>query len=100
MPTVETLLHAEHVHGATFAFGIAVRAPGEFGHNPFGVHAGCNHVTMVAIAGNDLVAGLEHHLHADDNGFLADIKVAESPDQTHAVHLSCLLLGAADSQHT
>src|SRR5262245_1789068 len=100
MPAVETLLHAEHVHGAAFAFGIAVRAPGEFGHDPLGVHAGCDHVTMVAIAGNDLVAGLEHHLHADDDGFLADIEVAEPPDKAHAVHLPCLLFEAADGQHS
>ena len=43
--------------------------------------------------------GFERHLHADDDGFLADIEVAKSADQTHPVHLPGLLLEAADGQH-
>ena len=39
------------------------------------------------------------HLHADDDGFLADIEVAEAADQAHAVELPGLLLEAADQQH-
>ena len=42
---------------------------------------------------------LERHLHADDDGFLADIEMAEAADQPHAVHLARLLLEAADGQH-
>ncbi len=76
-----------------------MRAPGELGHDSLGIHAGCDHVTVVAIAGNDLVAGLEHHLHADDDSFLADIEMAESANQAHAVHLPRLLFEAADGQH-
>ena len=38
-------------------------------------------------------------LHADDDGFLADIEVAEAADQPHAVHLAGLLLEAADGEH-
>ena len=38
-------------------------------------------------------------LHADDDGFLADIEMAEAADQTHAVELAGLLLEAADQQH-
>ena len=99
VPAVETFLHAEHMHGAAFAFGIAVRAPGEFGHHALRIHAGCDHVAVVAIAGDDLVAGLERHLHADDDGFLADIEMAEAANQAHAVHLPRLLFEAADGQH-
>ncbi len=96
---VEALLDAEHVHRAAFALGIAVRAAGQFRHHAFRVHAAGDHVAVVAIAGDDLVARLQRHLHADDDGFLADIEVAEAADQPHAVHLPGLLLEAADGQH-
>jgi hypothetical protein len=54
---------------------------------------------MIAIRGDDLIALLQRGLHADDDGFLADIEVAESADQTHAVELARALLEAADQQH-
>ncbi len=38
-------------------------------------------------------------MHADDDGFLADIEVAKTADQPHAVHLAGLLFEAADQQH-
>jgi hypothetical protein len=41
------------------------RASGQFGHHALGVHAAGQHVAVVAIAGDDLVALLERHLHAD-----------------------------------
>jgi hypothetical protein len=66
---------------------------------PLGVHAGGQHVAVVAVAGDDLVAVLARHLHADDDGFLADIEVAEPADHAHAVKLAGLLLEAADQQH-
>ena len=43
--------------------------------------------------------GFAADLHADDDGFLADIEVAEAADEAHAVHLAGLLLEAADQQH-
>ena len=56
-------------------------------------------MTVIAVAGDDLVARLQRHLHADDDGFLADIEVAETADQAHAVHLPRLFLEAADGEH-
>ena len=56
-------------------------------------------MAMVAVAGDDLVAGLDRHLHADDDRLLADIEVAEAADQPHAVELAGLLLEPADEQH-
>ena len=56
-------------------------------------------MAVVAIAGDDLVALFERHLHADDDGFLADIEVAETADEAHAVELAGLFLEAADEQH-
>ena len=96
---VEALLDAEHVHRAALALGIAVRAAGELRHHALGLHAGGDHMAVVAVAGDDRVAGLQRHLHADHHGLLADIEVAEAADQPHAVHLPGLLLEAADGQH-
>ena len=42
---------------------------------------------------------LDRHLHADDDGFLADIQVAEAADQAHAVELAGLFLEPPDQQH-
>ena len=98
-PPKKILLHAEHVHRAAFALGIAAAAPGQLRHDALGVHAGGEHVAVVAIPGDDLVALLEDDLHADDDRLLADVEVAEAADQPHAVHLAGLLLEAADQQH-
>ena len=54
---------------------------------------------VVAIGGDDLIAGLQGHLHADDDRFLPDVEVAEAADVPHAVELAGLLLEAADQQH-
>ena len=75
------------------------RRPVSSAMTPFGIHAAGQHVAVVAIAGDHLVAFLGGHLHADDDGFLPDIEVAEAADQAHAVHLAGLLLEAADQQH-
>ena len=82
---VEVLLHGEHVHGAALALGVAAAAAGELGHHAFGVHAGRKHVAVVAIGGDDLVAVLDRHHHAGNDGLLADIEVAEAGDEAHAV---------------
>ena len=42
---------------------------------------------------------LDRHLHADDDGLLADIEVTEAADIAHAVELPRLLLESADEQH-
>ncbi len=78
---------------------IAVLAAGQLGHHAFGVHPAGEHVAVIAIAGNDLIALLERHLHADHHSLLPDIEVAEAADQAHAVHLPRLLFEAADQQH-
>ena len=98
-PPIEILLHREHVHRAALALGIAMAASGEFGHHALGVHARGEHVAVIAIGGDDLVARLDRHLHADDDRLLADIEMAEAADIAHAVELARLLLEAADEQH-
>ncbi len=66
---------------------------------PFALHAAGEHVAVIAIGGDDLVAVFQRHLHADDDGFLPDIEMAEAADQTHAVKLAGLLFETADEQH-
>ena len=74
-------------------------AAGQFRHDTLGFHAAGDHVAVVAVTGDDLVARLLRHLHADNDGFLADVEVAEAANQAHAVHLPRLLFEAADRQH-
>src|SRR5262249_9031260 len=75
------------------------RPSGQLGLDPRGSDAAGQLVAMVAIAGNDGVTGLERHLHADDDRLLADIEVAEPPDQAHSVELTGLFLEPPDEQH-
>jgi hypothetical protein len=96
---VEALLGGEHVHRAALAAGIAVLPAGQLGHHALGIHARGQHVAVVAIAGDDAITRLQRHLHADHNGLLADVKMAEASDQAHAVHLAGLFLETADQQH-
>jgi len=56
-------------------------------------------MAVIAVAGNDLVARLDRHLRAGDDRLLADIEVAETADQSHAIELPGLLLEAANEQH-
>jgi hypothetical protein len=95
----EVLLLAEHVHGATLALGIAAMASGQFGHHALGFHSASQHVTVVPVTGYDLIALFQGHLHADDDGFLADIEMAEAADRAHSVELAGLFLETPDQQH-
>ena len=56
-------------------------------------------MSVVAVAGYDLIALLQGHLHADDDRFLADIEMAETADRAHAVELAGLFLEAPDQEH-
>src|SRR3984957_4418148 len=99
VPAIKILVAGEHVHRAALALGIAAAASGQFRHHALGVHAASQHVAVIAIAGDHLIAVFLGQFHADDDGFLADIEVAEAADQAHAVHLAGLLLEAADQEH-
>src|SRR5258706_8316112 len=99
MAAIKALFRAEHVHRAALALGIAVSAPRQLGHHALRIHAAGKHVPVIAIGGYDLVLRPDIRLHADDDGFLADIEVTETTDQSHAVELSRLLFEAADQQH-
>ncbi len=51
-------------------------------------------MAVIAIAGDDLVALFERHLHPDDHRLLSYVEMAESADETHAVELAGLFLEA------
>jgi hypothetical protein len=78
---VEVLLLREHVHGAALAFRQAAAASGELRHHALRIHAAGEHVTVVAVSGDVLIALDGGHLHADHHGFLPDVEVAEAADQ-------------------
>src|SRR5438045_8734195 len=88
----EVLLRAEHVHRAALAVRIAAAAPGQFGHDALRVHPAGQHMAVIAVGSDDRVTLLERGLHTDDDRLLADIEVAETADQPHAVHLAGTLL--------
>jgi hypothetical protein len=96
---VEAGLGREHVHRAALALRRAAGPAGQLGHDLVGVHARGQHVAVVAVAGDDLVAGIADRVHAHGDGFLADVEVAEAADQTHAVQLAGPFLEPADQQH-
>ncbi len=99
MTAIEAGLGREHVHRPALAARGAADSSGQLGHDLVGVHARGQHVTVVTIAGDDLVAFFAGGLHAHRNSFLADIQVAEAADQAHAVKLARALLEPADQEH-
>jgi hypothetical protein len=96
---VEVGLGREHVHRPALALGRAPGPAGQFGHHLFRVHPAGEHMTVIPITGDHLIALLLDRLHADRNGFLADVEVAEAADQAHAVKLPSALFKAPDEQH-
>jgi hypothetical protein len=95
----EAPLAAEHVHGAPLALGVAAGPARQLRHHAARLHAAGQHMPMIAVRGDHRVLRRDHRLHADDDRFLTDIKVAEATDQAHAVHLPGLFLETPDQQH-
>ena len=56
-------------------------------------------MAMVAIASDDLITRLLRSLHTHHNSFLANIEVAETSNQTHAIKLASTLFKAANQEH-
>ena len=87
------------MHGAALAARITADPARQLGHHAFRIHLAGQHVAMVAVAGDDLVAFLQAGLHASHDRFLPDIEVAEAGNLAHAVELAGLLLETPDQQH-
>ncbi len=87
------------MHGPALAPGSAGGAPGQLGHDLLGVHAADQHMAVVAIGRDDLVALLLDRLHADGDSLLADVEVTEPSNQAHAVELPGAFLEPPDEQH-
>ena len=87
------------MHGAALPLGIAAPPAGQFRHDALRIHAADEHVAVIAIGCDDLIAFPDRHLHADDDRLLADIEVTETADLPHAVELTRLLLKAANEEH-
>ena len=87
------------MHRAALAFGIASDASRQFGHNTFGIHAAGQHMAVIAIRSDALVAFFGGGLKAHNHGFLPDIEMAEPANQTHAIKLARFFFESADQQH-
>ena len=96
---VEVSFAAEHVHGAALALGIAALASRKLRHDAFRVHAAGQHMAMIAVAGDNRIVLAGRGLHADDNGLLADVEMAEPADQAHSIQLTRLFFETADQKH-
>ena len=96
---VEIFLSREHVHRAALAARIAAPASGQLRHDTACRHAHGQHMTVVTIAGDHLVAFFQRHLDAGNNRFLTDIKVAKPANETHAIKLTGFLFEAPYQQH-
>ena len=100
MPAVKLVVDAEHVHRSALAVRNARGAPGQLGHDQLGIDAIGQHVTMVAISGDDAVfRGIERRLQPDGHRFLPDVEVAEAADQTQTIQLAGFFLEPADQHH-
>ena len=99
VPAKEVLFAAEHVHRAALAARVATFPPREFCHHAVRVHSASQHVAMVTVAGNHLVAFFQAGLHAGDHRFLTDIEVTKARNLTHAVELAGLFFKPTDQQH-
>ena len=73
--------------------------PGQFGHDGFGVHAASEHMAMIAVAGDGLIAFRRRHYDAGDDRLLTNVEMAKTADQTHAIHLPRFFLEPADEEH-
>ena len=99
MASIEILFLGKHVHRSALPFGKPADATCKFRHHTTWVHVACQHVTMIAIPCDDLVAILQTGLHARHDRFLANVKVTEASNLAHAVELSGFFLKPAYQEH-
>ena len=79
--------------GSTRAFSV------ELGHHHFGVGAEGQRVGVVTVGRDDAVRRADGLHHAGEDGFLADVEVAESAEFLLDVQVTAALLEAAHQQH-
>ena len=56
-------------------------------------------MAMIAIAGDGLIAFRRRHSDAGDDRLLANVEMAKTADETHAIHLPRFFLEPADEEH-
>ncbi len=56
-------------------------------------------MAMIPVGRDDRILLIESSLHANDDGFLTNIEMAEPANQAHAIHLAGLLLKTAYLEH-
>ncbi len=96
---IELVLLREHVHGAALALGVPTTAAGQLGHHAAWIHVHGQHVAVITIGRDHLIALAHAELHARHNSFLTDVEMTEATDEAHAVKLAGLFFEATDQQH-
>ena len=97
--SIKAVCDTEHMHGTALALGNTIGASGKFSHNDFGINLTGQHMGMVPVTGQDGIAVFQRGLDPGHNGLLTNIKMTESPNQPHAIHLSGLFLKPPHQQH-
>ena len=72
---------------------------GQFRHHAFRIEIHCQHVAMIPVTGDHLIAVFLGHLHTDDDSFLSDIQMTKPADEAHAVQLPGFFLKTSDQKH-
>ena len=87
------------MHGAALTLGIAIDAAGQFSHDAPGFHAAGQHMRVIAIAGNHLVALSRHRLQTNNDGFLPDIEMTKTANLAHRIDLAAALFKTTNARH-
>src|SRR5262249_25289259 len=99
MAAIKLLFARKHMHRATLALRGAAAPARQFGHDGFGVHAESQHMAMIAVAGDCLIAFLCCHPDSRDDRLLAYVEMAEAADEAHSIHLPRFFFETANEQH-
>ena len=71
-------------------------ASGQLCHDPTRIHIAGQHMPMIAIARDDLIALFQTGLHAGNDSLLSDIEMTKSGNLAHAVQLAGAFFKATD----
>src|SRR5919106_909898 len=92
-------LLVKHVHRATLAFGASGGFAEKLGHDRTGGHSLGKCETVFTITGEYVVVFTNGRDRTDADGFLTDVKVAETADLSGDVRFRRLLFEATNQEH-
>src|ERR1700731_1674987 len=99
VPTVHVILAIEEMHRAAETARAAGFFAEEFGHAGLGTGSARERVGMIAVRGDDVVVTSRRRDRTTDDGFLADVKMAEAADFLSLILLTGAFFKTPDQQH-